>query len=96
MSEPNVLFDQIVEIKGSINLGSQFDALKAYNAISNKCYDLHKGADGISKTWKQVDVHIKTLVINTSYNSIRQEDSSRIGDVSIEEVFARHQFISNR
>jgi len=83
-------YDHILEIKGSINLASQFDALKAYNAISNQCYDLHKGADGISKTWKQVDVHVKVLVINTSYNSIRQEDSSRIGYVSIEEVFARY------
>jgi len=90
-------YDHIVEIKGSINLESQFDALKAYNAISNKCYDLHKGADGISKTWKQVDVHVKALVINTSYNSIRQEDSNavdRYGDkvrlISIEEIFARH------
>jgi hypothetical protein len=89
-------FDHIVEIKGSINLESQFDALKAFNAISNKCYDLHKGADGISKTWKQVDIHVKALVINTSYSSIRQEDSSRIGYISIEEIFARHQFISNR
>jgi len=89
-------FDHIVEIKGSINLESQFDALKAYNAISKKCYDLHKGADGISKTWKQVDVHIKALVINTNYSQIRQEDSSRIGYISIEEVFARHEFISNR
>ena len=86
----------MVEIKGSINLESQFDALKAYNAISNKCYDLHKGGDGISKTWKQVDIHVKVLVTNTSYNSIRQEDSSRIGYVPIEEVFARHEFISNR
>ena len=83
-------FDHMVEIKGSINLESQFDALNAYNAISKKCYDLHKGADEISKTWKQVDVHIKALVTNTSYNSIRQEDSSRIGAVSIEEVFARY------
>jgi len=90
-------FDHIVEIKGSINLESQFDALKAFNTISNKCYDLHKGADGISKTWKQVDVHVKALVINTSYNSIRQEDSNavnRYGDkvrmISIEEIFARH------
>ena len=90
-------FDHMVEIKGSINLESQFDALKAYNAISNKCYDLHKGADGISKTWKQVDVHVKVLVTNTSYNPIRQEDSNavdRYGDkvrlISIEEVFARH------
>ena len=90
-------WDHIVEIKGSINLASQFDALKAYNAISNKCYDLHKGADGIPKTWKQVDVHVKALVINNSYNSIRQEDSNavdRYGDkvrlISIEEIFARH------
>ena len=90
-------YDHIVDIKGSINLESQFDALKAYNAISNKCYDLHKGADGISKTWKQVDIHVKALVINTSYNSIRQEDSNavdRYGDkvrlISIEEIFARN------
>ena len=55
-----------------------------------------KVADGVSKTWKQVDVHVKALITNTRYDSIRQEDSSRIGYVSIEEVFARHQFISNR
>ena len=90
-------FDHMVEIKGSINLESQFDALKAYNVISNQCYDLHKGADGISKTWKQVDVHVKVLVTNTSYNSIRREDSNavdRYGDkvrlISIEEIFARY------
>ena len=64
--------DHMVEIKGSINLQSQFDALKAYSAISNKCYDLHKGPDGVSKTWKQVDVYVKALVINTNYSSIRQ------------------------
>ncbi len=67
-------YDHMVEIKGSINLQSQFDALKAYNAISNKCYDLHKGADGVSKTWAQVDVYVKALVINTNnYSSIRKE-----------------------
>ena len=90
-------YDHMLEIKGSINLESQFNALKAYNAISDKCYDLHKGVDGISKTWKQVDVHIKTLVINTSYNSIRQEDSNavdrygdKVGMISIEDIFARY------
>ena len=31
-------------------------AYKAYNSISAKCYDLHKGADGISKTWDEVNV----------------------------------------
>lgn len=61
--------DHMVEIKGSINLQSQFDALKAYNAISNKCYDLHKGPDGVSKTWKQVDIYVKALVVNTNYSS---------------------------
>ena len=83
-------FDHMIQIKGSINLESQFDGLKAYNAISNKCYDLHKGADGVSKTWKQVDVHVKALITNTRYDSIRQQDSSSIGYISIEEVFARH------
>ena len=42
--------------------------LQAFNAISKKCYDLHKGADGVSKTWKQVDVLIKALVLNSSIN----------------------------
>ena len=64
----------LVKIKGSINLESQFDALKAYNAISSKCYDLHKGADGISKTWKEVDVLVKAIIINTNFNSRIKED----------------------
>lgn len=58
--------DYMIEISGSIDLESQFGGLQAFNAISKKCYDLHKGADGVSKTWKQVDVLIKASVINTS------------------------------
>jgi hypothetical protein len=60
--------DYMIEISGSIDLESQFGGLQAFNAISKKCYDLHKGADGVSKTWKQVDVLIKALVLNTSIN----------------------------
>ena len=60
--------DYMIEISGSIDLESQFGALQAFNAISKKCYDLHKGADGVSKTWKQVDVLIKALVLNNSTN----------------------------
>ena len=67
-------FDNVVEIKGPINLESQFGGLKAYNTISNKCYDLHKGGDGISRTWKEVDIHVKAIVINTNFNSLRAED----------------------
>ena len=55
--------DQIIEIKGKINLVNQFDG-EAFNSIHEKCSDLHKGADGISKTWDEVDVHIKALIIN--------------------------------
>jgi hypothetical protein len=60
--------DYMIEISGSIDLESQFGGLQAFNAISKKCYDLHKGADGVSKTWKQVDVLIKALVLNNSAN----------------------------
>ena len=61
--------DYMIEISGSIDLESQFGGLKAFNAISKKCYDLHKGADGVSKTWKQVDVLIKALALNTSMHN---------------------------
>ena len=60
--------DYMIEISGSIDLESQFGGVQAFNAISKKCYDLHKGADGVSKTWKQVDVLIKALVLNNSTN----------------------------
>ena len=55
--------DQIIEIKGKINLVNQFDG-EAFNNIHEQCFDLHKGSDGISKTWDEVDVHIKSLIIN--------------------------------
>jgi len=50
--------DQIIEIKGKINLVNQFDG-EAFNSIHEQCSDLHKG-----KTWDEVDVHIKALIIN--------------------------------
>lgn len=53
----------LIEIKGTIDLEKQFGAIKAYNAVSKKCYDLHKGSDGVSKTWKTVDVHVKAYVV---------------------------------
>jgi hypothetical protein len=62
--------NNIIEIKGSINLESQFEAYKAYNSISEKCYDLHKGSDGVSRTWKEVDVLVKALVLTNSIDSL--------------------------
>ena len=55
--------DQVVSITGTINLVNQFNEI-AYNSIHETCFDLHKGVDGISKTWEEVDVHIKALIIN--------------------------------
>jgi hypothetical protein len=61
-SSPEIYPDCLVELKGSIDLKKQFNAIKAYNSIAKKCYDLHKGSDGVSKTWTQVDVHVKAFI----------------------------------
>ena len=55
--------NSLIEIRGPIRLENEFGAVRAYNAIHEKCYDLHKGADGVSVTWKEVDIHIKVPVI---------------------------------
>ena len=55
--------NSLIEIRGPIKLENEFGAVRAYNAIHEKCYDLHKGADGVSVTWKEVDIHIKVPVI---------------------------------
>ena len=54
-----------LQLKGSVNLIKQLGLDKAYESISNKCYDLHKGPDGISKTWKEVEIHVKAPIIFT-------------------------------
>ena len=54
-----------LQLKGSVNLIKQLGLDKAYESISNKCYDLHKGPDGISKTWEEVEIHIKAPIIFT-------------------------------
>lgn len=42
-------------LNGTINL-EDFNASSAIKAINNACLDLHKGADGISKTWPDVAI----------------------------------------
>jgi len=54
-----------LQLKGSVNLIKQLGLDKAYESISNKCYDLHKGPDGVSKTWQDVEIHIKAPIIFT-------------------------------
>ena len=42
-------------LKSTIQL-AEFNALEMLASLNKACYDLHKGADGISKTWEEVDV----------------------------------------
>ena len=57
--------NDMFQIKGTINIIDQLGAKKAFEGISNKCHDLHKGPDGISKTWEGVEILIKAPIIKT-------------------------------
>ncbi len=48
-------------IDATINL-TDWKGDEAINALNKVCYDLHKGADGISKLWPDVSVNIKLPV----------------------------------
>ncbi|ADX66911.1 MULTISPECIES: YceI family protein [Weeksella] len=45
-----------------------FKALKALETLNEVCYDLHKGKDGVSKTWETVDVIATMKFKNISQN----------------------------
>ncbi|WP_290700565.1 YceI family protein [Lacinutrix sp.] len=40
----------------------EWDALGALSALNKVCFDLHKGADGISKTWEDVAIEVTTFL----------------------------------
>ena len=42
-------------VKHTLNL-EDFGALGAVESINKACYDLHKGPDGVSKTWSEVEI----------------------------------------
>lgn len=42
-------------VNGVLNL-EDFNAQEALASINKACYDLHKGADGVSKTWSEVAI----------------------------------------
>ena len=51
--------NNVFTINGTIDL-LDFNASKALEALNQACLELHKGADGVSKTWSEV--HIKGQV----------------------------------
>ncbi|OHX65611.1 YceI family protein [Flammeovirga pacifica] len=54
--------ENIILIKGNIDM-SDWDALGAINALNKVCDDLHKGPDGKSKLWSDVDLVIKSKLV---------------------------------
>ena len=54
--------DDNVSLHGVMNL-ENWDALGAIEALNKVCFDLHKGEDGISKTWNDVAIDITTKLI---------------------------------
>lgn len=47
--------NNLFTMKSTINL-NDFGGQGALKAINKACFDLHKGADGVSKTWETVDL----------------------------------------
>ncbi len=52
-----IISGQLAEINATLNLDN-WKAQLAIAALNKACNDKHKGADGISKTWKEVNIHI--------------------------------------
>ena len=59
--------NNVLKMRALISL-EELGANIAYSSISDKCYELHKGPDGISKTWDEVNVLIDVPLIKEGCN----------------------------
>ena len=50
-----------VSMTGTMGL-KNWDALGALESINKACFDLHKGPDGVSKTWEDVAIEVSTFL----------------------------------
>ena len=50
-----------VTMKGTMQL-KDWNALGALEALNKVCFDLHKGPDGVSKTWEDVAIEVNTFL----------------------------------
>ncbi|CAM1364296.1 conserved exported hypothetical protein [Tenacibaculum litopenaei] len=53
------LNDKNFQLKGTMKLAA-WKAESALDSLNKVCHDLHKGADGVSKTWDEVAIEINT------------------------------------
>jgi len=54
--------DNMVMFKGIMNL-ENWNALGALEALNKVCFDQHKGDDGVSKTWTDVEIKVNTTLM---------------------------------
>ncbi|NMH86759.1 YceI family protein [Flavivirga algicola] len=59
--EVNITDERRVSMTGTMNL-KDWDALGALESINKACFDLHKGPDGVSKTWEDVAIEVSTFL----------------------------------
>ena len=59
--EVNITDERRVNMKGVMNL-KDWNALGALESLNKVCFDLHKGADGVSKTWEVVAIEVNTFL----------------------------------
>jgi polyisoprenoid-binding protein YceI len=59
--EVSITDERRVSMKGTMQL-KDWDALGALEALNKVCFDLHKGADGVSKTWEDVAIEVNTYL----------------------------------
>jgi hypothetical protein len=48
--------EQLIEFSGTLDIVNDFKAQTAFESISKACFELHKGPDGVSKTWTEVKI----------------------------------------
>jgi hypothetical protein len=53
--------DKSVSLEGTINV-LDWNAAEPLAAINKACFDLHKGEDGVSKTWADVNLYINSTL----------------------------------
>ncbi len=56
--------NSLLTAKGQLSI-LDFDGANALQSINQKCYDLHKGPDGVSKTWPDVALEIQATLTPT-------------------------------
>ena len=59
--EVEITEERRVNMTGVMDIKS-WNALEALEALNKVCFDLHKGRDGVSKTWEDVAIEVSTYL----------------------------------